>query len=47
MSLEKNQILLDKINNQIKKIIKWLTNYKDDLQSFTLLRFYAPFLCQN
>lgn len=44
MSLEKNHILLDRINNQIKRNNK-IVKYKDDLQSFTLLRFYAPFLC--
>ncbi len=46
MSLEKNHILLDKINNQIKRNNK-IVKYKDDLQSFTLLRFYAPFLCKT
>ena len=43
MSVEENKILKDKLNKKMlrnKKVVK----YKNDLQSFTLLRFFAPTL---
>ena len=43
MYVEENKILKDKLNKRMlrdKKIVK----YKNDLQSFTLLRFFAPAL---
>tara|TARA_B100000941_G_scaffold288327_1_gene265011 strand:- start:624 stop:1454 length:831 start_codon:yes stop_codon:yes gene_type:complete len=43
ISVEKNEILKGKLNNKMLRNQK-ITKYKNDLQSFTLLRFLAPSL---
>ena len=46
MSVEENKILKDKLNKKMlrnKKVVK----YKNDLQSFTLLRFLIRSSCAN
>jgi len=41
MNVENNVILIKNLNKKIKRNNK-ISSYKDDLQSFTLLRFFAP-----